>query len=115
MGVGLFTALLLGAALFGSESAFINPAARADVKKYVLDKDRQAEVLNLMKTYETEFKARGKNEKKHEKALERLFAIRNNEMSDFQWVFDDYMLIKGIASAVVSRGGYKRKNNYHRY
>ena len=91
MGIGLGTALLLMSALFSSESAFINQAARADVKKYILDKDRQAEVLDLMKTYETEFKAERKKEKKQEKALEKLFAIRTSEMSDFQLVFDDYM------------------------
>ena len=44
-----------------------------------------------MKTYETEFKAGRKKEKKQEKALEKLFAIRNSKMSDFQSVFDDYM------------------------
>ena len=91
MGIGLAIALLLGSALFSSESAFINQAARADVKEYVLDKDRQAEVLDLMKNYETEFKAGRKKEKKQEKALEKLFAIRNSKMSDFQSVFDDYM------------------------
>jgi len=91
MGIGLATALLLASALFGSETAFIDPAGRSYIKEYVLDKDRKAEVLDLMKTYETEFKAGRKKEKKHEKALEKLFAVRNSEMSDFQSVFDDYM------------------------
>jgi hypothetical protein len=91
MGVGLLTALLLGSALFGSESAFIDPTVRSDIKEYVLDKDRKAEVLDLMKTYETEFKAARKKEKKQEKTLEKLFAVRNSEMSEFQTVFDDYM------------------------
>ena len=96
MGIGLATALLLASALFGSESAFINPAAKADVKKYILDKDRQVEVLDLMKTYESEFKAGRKKEKKQEKALEKLFEIRGSEMADFQSVCDDYMNLREI-------------------
>ena len=91
MGIGLATALLLASALFGSDNAFINPAAKADVKKYILDKDRRVEVLDLMKTYESEFKVGRKKEKKHEKALEKLFEIRGSEMANFQSLFDDYM------------------------
>lgn len=96
MGGGLFITLLLVSVLFGSESAFIDPAARSDVKNYVLDKDRQNEVLTLMKTYEKEFKDSRKKEKKNEKELEKLFAVRNSEMQDFQLVFDDLMRLKEL-------------------
>ena len=91
MGMGLAIALILASTLFGSESAFFNPATREDVKKYILDKDRQDELLNLMKIYEKDLRTDRKREEKLEKALEKLFAVRNSQMSDFHSVFDDYM------------------------
>jgi hypothetical protein len=110
MGIGLGATLLLMSALFSSESAFINQAARADVKKYILDKDRQAEVLDLMKTYEKEFNVERKKEKKQEKALEKLFAIRTSEMSDFQLVFDDYMQSRELRQLLYIEGALKVKS-----
>jgi len=110
MGIGLATALLLAAALFGSDNAFINPAVKADVKKYILDKDRQVEVLDLMKTYESEFNAGRKKEKKHEKALEKLFEIRGSEMADFQSVFDDYMNLREIRQLLYMEAVLRAKS-----
>jgi hypothetical protein len=91
MVAGVLIAFMFATGLFGPESAFIDHAARSDVKNYILDEDRQTEVLDLMKAYEKVFKDSRKKEKKHEKALEEFFAVRNSEISVLQSVFDDYM------------------------
>lgn len=96
MGAGLFITIFLASFLVGSESAFIDQAAKSDVKTYILDKDRRTEVLDLMKRYEKEFKDSRKKEKKQEKALEKLFAVRNSEITDFQSAFDEYMRLKEL-------------------
>ena len=101
MGAGILITIVLSSVIFGDESAFINPSARSDVKFYILDKDRQAEILELMKTYESEFNDTRKKEKKLEKTLEKLFADRNSEIQDFQAVFDDYMQLRESLPAIV--------------
>jgi hypothetical protein len=89
--IGIVAAIMILFSVLGSENAFIDPNAKKDVKKYILDKDTQDEVLGLMKAYTKEFKAGRKKEKKMEKQLESLFSVRSNTLQDFQSIFDDYM------------------------
>jgi hypothetical protein len=110
MGAGLFITIVLSSVIFGDESAFINPSARSDVKFYILDKDRQAEILELMKTYESEFNASRKKEKKLEKTLEKLFADRNSEIQDFQAVFDDYMQLRELRQLSYTKAVLRTKS-----
>jgi hypothetical protein len=110
MGAGLFITIVLSSVIFGDESAFINPSARSDVKFYILDKDRQADVLELMKTYESEFNASRKKEKKLEKTLEKLFADRNSEIQDFQAVFDDYMQLREFRQLSYTKAVLRTKS-----
>lgn len=91
MGMGLAIALMIASNLFGSESAFFNLDTRDDVRIYVLDKDRKDELLSLMITYDKNLRTDEKKEIKQEKALEKLFTVRNSQMSDFYSIFDDYM------------------------
>ncbi len=89
--LGIVTALIILFSLMGSESAFIDPNAKKDVKKYILNKNVQQEVLGLMKAFTKEFKAGRKKEKKLEKQLESLLSVRGSSTEDFRSVFDDYM------------------------
>ena len=89
--IGIVTAIIILFSVLGSENAFIDPNAKKDVKKYILDKNKQDEVLALMKAYSKEFKAGRKKEKKMEKELETLFSVRSNTLEDFQTIFDEYM------------------------
>jgi hypothetical protein len=109
MGIGFAITFLLIGSFSGSESAFVNQAARSDVKKYIHE-DRQTEVLDLMKAYETEFKVIRKKEKKHEKSLENLFVSHNSEMSDFQPVFDAYMQLREQRQLSYMEAVLKTKN-----
>ena len=65
--IGIATVLMLLFSVMGPENAFIDPTAKKDVKKYILDKNTQEEVLGLMKAFTKEFKAERKKEKKMEK------------------------------------------------
>ena len=89
--IGIVTVIIIMFSVLGSENAFIDPNAKKDVKKYITDKNKQDEVLGLMKAYTKEFKAGRKKEKKMEKQLESLFNVRSNTLQDFQSIFDDYM------------------------
>jgi hypothetical protein len=89
--IGIVTAILLLFSVLGSETAFIDPKAKKDVKKYVVDKRTQEEILGLMKAFTKEYKAGRKGEKKSETQLEKLFSVKGNTIEDFQPVFDEYV------------------------
>lgn len=110
MGMGLAIALLIASTLFGSESAFFNLDTRDDVRKYVLDEDRQDELLSLMKTYEKDLNTDRKKEIKQEKALEKLFAVRNSQMADFHLIFDDYMQSRELRQLSYIKSVLRAKN-----
>jgi hypothetical protein len=89
--IGIVAAILLLFSALGSETAFIDPKAKKDVKKYVVDKRTQEEILGLMKAFTKEYKAGRKGEKKSETQLEKLFSVKGNTIEDFQPVFDEYV------------------------
>jgi hypothetical protein len=89
--IGIVAAIMILFSVLGSETAFIDPNAKKDIKKYIIDKNTQNEILGLMKAYTKEYKTSRKIEKKLEKQMEELFAVRGNTTEDFQLVFDEYM------------------------
>ena len=89
--IGIVTAIILLFSVLGSETAFIDPKAKKDVKKYVVDKNTQKEILGLMKAFAKEYKTNRKKEKKLETQLEKLFSVKGNTIEEFRPVFDEYV------------------------
>lgn len=82
-------ALIVAGILFlfntlSSESVFLDPKARKDVKKYVLDKGRQHEILDLMQEYKEDYTVRRSIEKEMEAKFEELYSVRARDLEEFQ-------------------------------
>ena len=74
-----------------SESVFIDPKARKDVKKYVEDERRQHDILDLMHVYKEDYTVRRRIEKAMETRFEELYSYRARELDEFQPVINVYM------------------------
>ena len=69
-----------------SESVFLDPKAKKDVKKYVSDEGRKKEILDLMSQYKEAFTVRRSIEKQMERKFEELYSVRGTSMQAFQSV-----------------------------
>ena len=81
--------LIIGGIIFlfntlSSESVFIDPKARKDVKKYIIDERRQQEILDLMHEYKEDYTVKRSIEKDMEGRFEKLYSVRANDLEVFQ-------------------------------
>jgi hypothetical protein len=74
-----------------SESVFMDPKVRKDVKKYITDERRRNEILDLMHEYKEDYIIRRGIEKDMESRFEELYSDRTNDSEDFQPVIKVYM------------------------
>ena len=74
-----------------SESVFMDPKVRKDVKKYITDERRRNEILDLMHEYKEDYTIRRGIEKDMESRFEELYSDRTNDSEDFQPVIKVYM------------------------
>jgi len=80
----------------GSDSVLMNPKLKKHVRKYVEDKDRKSNILDLIKTYEKEAKLLYKSEKKKLKVMDDLNTSRSTTIKEFQDFFNGVMKEKMI-------------------
>lgn len=74
-----------------SESVFIDPKARKDVKKYITDERRKQEILELMSEFKEDYTVRRSIEKDMEARFEKLYSVRANDLEVFQPILFVYM------------------------
>lgn len=73
-----------------SESVFIDPKVRKDVKKYILDERKQNEILDVMKKYKEDYLLRRGIEKEMEAKFEELYSVKGSDMEEFKSVIRVY-------------------------
>ena len=67
-----------------SESVFIDPKARKDVKKYITDERRKHEILDLMHATKEDYTVKRSIEKEMEARFEKLYSVRARDLEVFQ-------------------------------
>ena len=84
--------ILLYSLIFGSsDSPLVNTDLKKYVKKYVVDKERKEQILDLAKDFKSEVKALNKVKKKKFKELHKLNENYNTSKEQLEAVFNANM------------------------
>lgn len=84
--------ILLYSLIFGSsDSPLANTEFKKHVKKYVVDKDRKGEILDIAKDFKSEIKTLNKVKKKNFKELHKLNGDYNRTRQEMETVFNVIM------------------------
>jgi hypothetical protein len=74
-----------------SESVFIDPKLRKEVKKYITDERKRNEILDLLSKYKEDYTVRRSIEKDMEASFVELYSFRGKELAVFQPTITVYM------------------------